>query len=1078
MPGALSIDNRHILKEFFELIESIFKKYFALLNHNPFTARNYFAKHLNKLKHYVIRTIRHFLLPATLTMSLQVTASLDAADFAERDTIAARESLAQSLNDKLAKPLPTLDLAAFGERLRRRLIDPEQFGIPAVVTDPTLGYDEGAYAPIYSPGRIAPGIRAAADRLLTDTAIGQPGKVDWNNVKSRFGPWALTPLALAFLETGENQYLQRWCDYLDDWSLHESTRLWPIECPPEYSKGAPATLHLIKLWGGIARRLEHQPDRFPWASLLRSLNKLLPDYPLMSAAYHRGNPRNWTAENAYFYSELGFYLEDFSIGQELLREGLRVIESYSVTHNMRDGTENQQMLGYNLMYLRSATKSAALWEAARKTGHLSPEASKLNDRFAWREILLANARDRAIRMIRMVTPEGRAPATLRTDLRDYPLNGIAELFPERALDAESLAILQWFRARRKNPAPRITSEHFPYGGYTTMRSGWDSLHSHGFLFSSPQPGAAAGYNSEKNNNTLTIAAFGDDIIVSGDRGAYTKRPSPLRIDGREQAFHLGLMAPLAAWDTPSQTRFHSSEDFVLAEGIYSGPYGRRPPRSAGPDAQQAALQSALRNATHTRIAILAKPSTWLVFDQVAAPGSHENTLDWRLPLAPASGRGSYGPFLRENIQSIDSPLPQIQAHRADGANVHLAFVATTPIRLQTTEERRQGTPVSDFLRISASWRQPESGGILSLIQPWRGNANHPSPPEDLSNDQFIGLASRSKDGTRLVAQMARSTAAILQEKELSATAQLLVVQNSADGEINGILLGCRSLRWKNLAIQIQSEDFAFRRSAGGHWNFTPIFRPVAAVQIHPSRALLASNEPITLTCPTPDTDIHYTLDGTPVTRDSPRYVSPLMSNDSVWLKARAFRREANEQTPFEHNTLASPESRAALSLATSYWPAIEPRSFLRPGWNQQSGRGHWSDLWLKGKGGPKGPDSVREQSAVLQIPETGVYTFHAPESWTHDNRIGGYDLRLTLDGTEWFPETQRHAFGTWSVPLEKGPHRITIRYVDFRRDAVAKFNTPGARLNLVWEGDLPEIKISGPTLPTPQAIPAKWIYHE
>lgn len=256
------------------------------------------------------------------------------------------------------------------------------------MTDPAAEYDDGAHLPLYVPGRLPPSTRQAADRLLTDEVLGKPGEMGWDTVKGRFGAQAIQPLALAYLDTGEEKYLHHWCLYLDDWSLRERTDFWPVHCPPEHTKGAPSSLQLLKLWSGIARRLADHPERFPSAVMLRSLNKVLPEYPLMSMAHHRGNPRNWTVENAYFYCALGFFLTDFAIGRELLQEGLRVIESYAVTHNMRDGTENQQMLGYNLMYLHAAGKMAALWEAAgagfsRKSSARSPPSKCIPHGTCW-----------------------------------------------------------------------------------------------------------------------------------------------------------------------------------------------------------------------------------------------------------------------------------------------------------------------------------------------------------------------------------------------------------------------------------------------------------------------------------------------------------------------------------------------------------------------------------------------------------------------------------------------------------------------------------------------------------------------
>lgn len=1024
------------------------------------------------------------MITATGLAFLTLIPFLKAAEFVDRDAPPAQQILADGLTKKLVDPAVPLDLARLGEALRLRLVHPESDGVPTTVTDPTVGYDEGAYQAIFVPGKLPPGTRQAADRLLSDAALGRPGEVDWEKVKGRYGAWALTPLALTYLETGEEKYLKRWGDYLDDWSLRERTDFWPINCPPEHSKGAPATLHLLKLWGGIAKRLADQPEQFPTLVFLRSLNKFLPDYPLMSMAHHRGNPRNWTVENAYFYSALGFYLDDFTIGRELQREGLRVVESYAVTHNMRDGTENQQMLGYNLMYSNSAKQIDALWQEALGNGKLPAHLRLLGERPAWREILAANRRDRVIRMLRMVTAEGRGPSTLRTDLRDYPLDFLSRLYPEKDLDPDSRSILQWFRSKKKGPPPPVTSEHFPYGGYTVIRSGWGPDDSQGFLFSSPQPGATAGFNSERNNNALTLSAFGDDVIVSGDRGAYTLRPSPLRVDGKEQAFHLGFLAPLAAWDAPSRTRFHTSDQVVVAEGIYAGPYGNRPRGNAVATGLGKAMESALWKIRHQRVVVFVKPATWVLFDEMTSDAPRDYTLDLRLPLGPVAGSKKYRTFQMEDMETQNSPLPRIIAHRPGGTHVNLAFVADSLPSLQTKAERRggdkPGSPVSDFFRVSAKWPGGKgSSGIISLIQPWRGLVS-PGIPVEESDPTQIGISAPADPlHPALTARLARTGTAELVCGDLSATARLLLAWAPEEG-MRGVILGCTSLRWKGKPVKIPSGEIEFFRNTAGSWIFREIHLPVDPVRIDPPRTLLDIREPVALSCPTPGVVIRYTLDGSPVTAASPRYDAPLNVGPAVWLRTRAFRKEAPADPEPGLNNLTSPETRAALRRADPPWPSLPLNrdAFLDVGLKETTTKGLWSTLWLGENGEPSGPDTLHLSEGIVMIPQSGIYTFHAPDSWTHDNRTAGYDLTLRVDGKTWFPETQRHAFGTWSVPLEKGPHHLTLRWVDFRRDAVARFNQALARLNPIWDGDKPEILLSGPGMDSPRPIPPTWLFHE
>lgn len=47
--------------------------------------------------------------------------------------------------------------------------------------------------------------------------------------------------------------------------------------------------------------------------------------------------------------------------------------------------------------------------------------------------------------------------------------------------------------------------------------------------------------------------------------------------------------------------------------------------------------------------------------------------------------------------------------------------------------------------------------------------------------------------------------------------------------------------------------------------------------------------------------------------------------------------------------------------------------------------------------------------------------------------------------------------------------------VDYRQDAVERLNHPGLRLNTIWDGSLPKLKVSGPGLEL-QSIPNNWYF--
>jgi hypothetical protein len=90
--------------------------------------------------------------------------------------------------------------------------------------------------------------------------------------------------------------------------------------------------------------------------------------------------------------------------------------------------------------------------------------------------------------------------------------------------------------------------------------------------------------------------------------------------------------------------------------------------------------------------------------------------------------------------------------------------------------------------------------------------------------------------------------------------------------------------------------------------------------------------------------------------------------------------------------------------------------------------------------------------------------------------MAAYELRVFVNGKEWYPATSRHALGAWSVALQKGKHAFTVVYADLRADGPQKLNKPG-QAPFVWEGVAPDIQLSGPGL-TKAPIPATMLWRE
>ena len=85
----------------------------------------------------------------------------------------------------------------------------------------------------------------------------------------------------------------------------------------------------------------------------------------------------------------------------------------------------------------------------------------------------------------------------------------------------------------------------------------------------------------------------------------------------------------------------------------------------------------------------------------------------------------------------------------------------------------------------------------------------------------------------------------------------------------------------------------------------------------------------------------------------------------------------------------------------------------------------------------------------LNVPEDGVYTFHAPRELVYPDMDAGYELKLEVGERaytnvprkayyglqEWYPSTRLHAMGNWSVAFKKGaqPFRFDVHRLPHRR---------------------------------------------
>jgi hypothetical protein len=108
-------------------------------------------------------------------------------------------------------------------------------------------------------------------------------------------------------------------------------------------------------------------------------------------------------------------------------------------------------------------------------------------------------------------------------------------------------------------------------------------------------------------------------------------------------------------------------------------------------------------------------------------------------------------------------------------------------------------------------------------------------------------------------------------------------------------------------------------------------------------------------------------------------------------------------------------------------------------------------------------------TGYLDIATDGVYSFHAPREFITPSVHAGYDLRVFVDKREWYPATQVHNFGTWSVPLLAGKHALKVVYIN--QQNVRLMSDFENWKDYYWPKTKPGLLISGPGLEK-QPVPA------
>ena len=361
----------------------------------------------------------------------------------------------------------------------------------------------------------------------------------------------------------------------------------------------------------------------------------------------------------------------------------------------------------------------------------------------------------------------------------------------------------------------------------------------------------------------------------------------------------------------------------------------------------------------------------------------------------------------------------------------------------------------------------------------------------------LGCAITTRNGTPVWFQSGPQQKNALRAGPVQATGEALMVMKK-DGTLSGILLGTGSITVEGKAYSLAASDAEFALDANGRLISHAIRRPIDTVRITPEQNVFVDQLAVSFDIPTQSTndiEFRYTLDGSDPTLDSTRYTKPFVINRTRMVKVRPFRKGLTE-TPWNFPGMDAGKTINAIFKKVDYKPARKIVG-LEPGLQLDYLEGDWPDLFMNAGGSdvipvigrrhatgllnPQEIKSIRKSdhayalryAGYLEIPKDGVYVFHAPPHLFDVTMDAGFDLRVWIDGEEWFPAPGLHGQNTWSVALKKGAHDFKVSFVDFRYKTFKSEYWLPWQEEQVWK-EIPTLDISGHGI-RKQALPESWL---
>jgi hypothetical protein len=849
---------------------------------------------------------------------------------------------------------------------------------------------------------------------------------------------------------------------------------------------------------------------FNSATLARLLLKLQTDYAPYVIRAKRAEIANWGMMGLTHNLDDARFLQEFKASDYLGRESWRLWNINEIQHNTLDG-ENAEAWDTGHQFVATVFSMEGV-----PIAKLPPGTSDLEVTRFW-DHMRVNMRNLLVHL----SPAGFYWPTWTAQV-DFLHNDIQNRLLKRDVNGRyTIDLIDKEKGARQRidtildggkpgeeGAPENFSDFSPYASMAYLRDSWQPTADYFIL-----------QNFRDRSQGLGDCARSMYDFSSG--GRMLLEGHSLTVDGKPDYRYYGQLRTGGKTDFCSdlgfhvvKDRFYTSPRFDLAEATQDSPYAQ-PRIDKGPDPYNIyrATADGLDDPSpitdvidHRQVFHPRGSGVWIVSDRVENKGaaSHDYaqffTLPVRLSLEGAADRVRL--LKAANYPIIEQSGNRLRTANPGFENVSAYFVS--PVTLTFANRQKSpgkyetlATPILDAKQAA----QPINQRPYAVAWSGKGNQNlvtvlysRPAMTDltdpygnDLSKFDEVhgeggetGCHLTTPSGAEVWFESGPDPANALSCDGLTANAEALLVVKQ-NGMTSGLILGDKTATLDGQAVA----DSEFTLDAQGRpVTVGLIHRPIDTTQILPESDVFTDQSRVSFAIPTQDTrdiEFHYTLDGT----------------DPTLVKVRPFRKGL-KSTPWTDTGTDCGAMVSALFRKEAPLPA-QPASGLQPGLNYSYFEDSWTTLFTyAGVDGVLTPKTTGHAQALLdpkeiaalrqtdrayairydgylQMPATGVYSFYAPAELYDTTADAGYDLRLFVDGREWYPTPALQSKNVWNVALEKGLHTFSVAYVDYRWKTFRDEYWMSWQPEEMWKGT-PTLEVSGPGV-TRAPVPTNWLLH-